>query len=162
LPGAACRFARLDDQQRVKFIVPVGEDREPRDVRGTSIAIVHDLGIRMVKPRGMDFRPTVPDDALILQEMWQLVQAYHSSSLLVLALRDEGDSTAVGISCCAVCGDGDTDVRCAVCLLSWHSSCSAALDECKLPDAFLPEPRRLIWAAFADAGQSMPADGRHV
>ncbi len=116
LPGRAGRFVRLDEQDRVKFIVPVGEYREPQDLRDGTVVIVHDLGIRMVKPRGRDLsvRPTMPRDAMALRTMWHLVQASYSSSLLATSLVCDGDSDAFGIASCVVCGDGDTDLQCAL------------------------------------------------
>lgn len=158
------RFAHLDNSNRVKYIVPVGEHRDPKDLRTGTIVIVPDLGIRMTKPRGRagGLRPLMPEWAMQLRDMWHLVQASHLSAEIVADCSADGETVSSGLSNCPCCGEGDTDLKCAVCLLCWHRGCSSTmLAEFGSPAAFRTPEMRIVWDAFADAAGIDQAQ-RHV
>lgn len=118
VPGITGRVVRMDDQNRLKVPVPVGENRVPIAFGGNSASIIwRDTGVKVVKAQWKknQNQSTMPDHLLRLLDMFR---------------EAEGDSRATSPTKCFVCGDIDSKylpikqaTRCCLCLMSSHEKC---------------------------------------
>ena len=144
------RIASLDNENRVKWTMPVGANREPLDF--SSSQIVHPaIGVRMVRLRGPKgaLRPHLSADMTRLLAMWRTAQSSRDQELL--------EASALSAMCADACKYCDLRsgavTTCAICLLPWHRACSEKLAnantalignlppvELELPEEFADEP----------------------
>ena len=110
IPGRPgwCRVASLDEQYRVKTIVPARI--EALNLNGRGVIAHPGVGVRSERnPRGEG--PKMPAKCFRVRSMWRTAMAMQL------------DGPRATVLACASCG-GDADIHCAVCLLGWYYDCA--------------------------------------
>ena len=124
--GVKGRVTTLDEEKRVKAIVPVGHRRLPIDFSDMTVAsniIYRDTGARSVKAKWKvnQAQSLMPDRLLSLLDMFRLAEGSVSSETAA-----DGGSLR-----CFICNSAqprqlplEPALRCSLCLLSSHKQCA--------------------------------------
>ena len=121
LEGKTGRIAEIDEEFRVKAIVPVGGKKSP--IKPESI-IIANTGVFMEKVRKKE-RPYVPPEVQRLMRIWEHGMMNHQDQEEALQEQEEGF-----FEMCAYCksprdpdGSSSRAQPCSFCMLDAHDSC---------------------------------------